>query len=216
MIDPFFVVHGGAGVTELLLIRHAQVPEASTAENHALTDLGREQAEVLASYIAPAGIEAIYASPSLRTRETAAALARLKGFDVTAVDDLRDVDNHVPPGLSFREALVQTYGEAEAEQRYRRLLDGLSFDAFGSLMESSQALRSRVVAAIDGIIAANLGGCVAIFSHGPPIAAYVSHVLGSPADFVFYPRLTSITMVLAREDRRQIQLLNAVPHFGVL
>jgi broad specificity phosphatase PhoE len=113
--------------------------------------------------------------------------------------------------------MEQRFGEAEAARRYELLVsNGLQFDVFEGLVEASQSLRARVVEAIEGIISANPGRRVAVFSHAPPIAAYVAHVMASPFDFALYPRLTSISIVLARQERRQLQLLNATPHFGVL
>jgi 2,3-bisphosphoglycerate-dependent phosphoglycerate mutase len=215
LIAPFFVMPG-SDVTEVLLIRHAQVPGGSTVEDAGLTELGLEQAEVLADYLQSLQIDGVYCSPARRAQETASRLAARQGLPVQVINDLRDVDNHVPRGVSFSDALVQEYGETEGNRRYELLRTGLNFDAFGSLMESSASLRARVVAAIEGVIAAHRGGRVAVISHGPPIASYVSHVLDSPADFVYYPRLTSISSVLAQGDRRQIQALNAMPHFGAL
>ena len=216
LIAPFFLFPG-PDVTEVLLVRHAQVPEASTAEDASLTDLGREQAEVLAEYLAATRIDAVYASPSNRARETAAAVASRCGLEVEVLDGLSDVYNNIPRGLTPREALVVVFGEAEGQRRYDEMVrGGWSLDLFGSLLESSASLRGRVAESIDRVIAGHRGQRAVVVSHAPPIAAYVGHVLGSPADFGFYPRLTSITSVLARGERRQLNLLNATPHFGAL
>jgi probable phosphoglycerate mutase len=215
LVEPFFLLPG-SGVTEVLLIRHAQVPEAATTEDDPLTETGREQAQALTTFLAPTQIDAIYASPAQRARETAEALTKGRGLEVVVIEALRDVDNHVPRGTSFREALTQRCGEAEAAERWTRLTQRLKFDAFGDLMETSTALRRRVTDAIDALIEKHAGGRIAVVSHGPPIAAYVSQVAGSEEDFIYYPRLTSITSVLARGEARQIQALNAMPHFGVL
>ena len=214
-VAPFFL-HPGPDVTEVLLIRHAQVAP-SLGDDSGLTEDGQEQAEALAAHLASTEIDAVFASPTLRAQQTAAPTARVHGLDVVVVDGLRDVENHLPPGLSLIEAMEQRFGEAEAARRYELLVsNGLQFDVFEGLVESSQSLRARVVEAIEGIISANPGRRVAVFSHAPPIAAYVAHVMASPFDFVLYPRLTSISIVLARQERRQLQLLNATPHFGVL
>lgn len=215
LVGPFFLLPG-PDVTEVLLIRHAQVPESATMEDDPLTAVGREQAEVLGEFLARTRIDAVYTSPAARAQATAAALARRAGLEITAVEDLRDVDNRLPHGLSMQEALKQAYGEAEGSERYEKLRDGLNFDVFGDLMESSGEFRGRVVAAVERLIAAHPGGRIAVVTHGPTIAAYVSHVLGSRRDFVFYPRLTSLSVVLARDAKRELLSLNETPHFGVL
>ena len=216
LIAPFFL-WPGPGVAEVLLVRHAQVPEGEMGEDASLTDLGREQAEALAAYLATLRIDAVYASPSNRARETAAAVAGRHGLGVEVSAALADLHNSMPRGATPLEALVQAFGEEEGKRRYEAMVrGGWSLDLFGSLLESSASLRGRVAAAVEGVIAKHPGGRVVVVSHGPPIAAYIGHVLGSPADFAVYPRLTSITLVLAQGDRRQILLLNATPHFGVL
>lgn len=215
LVAPFFVMPG-PDVTEVLLVRHAQVPEGSTGEDASLTEIGEEQAEVLAGFLAALSIDGVYAGPSNRARQTAAPLARRLGLDVEVIEALRDIDNDMPRGVSVIEALTERFGEADANRRYEALRGGWNMDLFGGLLESSASLRGRTVAAIDSAIAAHPGGRVVIVSHGPPIAAYVGSILNSAADFLFYPRLTSISVVLAREDRRQVQMLNATPHFGVL
>lgn len=215
LIEPFFLL-AGPGVAEVLLIRHGQVEEGSTVEDASLTETGREQAKALADFLAPTQIDAIYSSPTLRARETADVLARGRGTDVVVLEAFRDVDNHVPRGTGFEEALKERYGDVEAVERWTRLTRRLKFDAFGELMESSASIRGRVANAIDELIEKHEGGRIAVVSHGPPIAAYISHITGSEEDFIYYPRLTSITSVLARGEARQIQALNAMPHFGVL
>ncbi|HEU0073643.1 MAG TPA: histidine phosphatase family protein [Dehalococcoidia bacterium] len=216
LVEPFFL-QPGPDVAEILLVRHAHVPGAATGGDESLTGLGREQAEALAEYLGETRVDAVYASPSNRARETAEPLARRKGLEVTVLDDLRDIDNRFPHGKSVREALALKVGEDEATRRFELMRNtGWSLDLFGGLLESSASLRSRTAAAIEGALAAHPGGRIVVATHAPPIAAYVAHVLGSPADFLFYPRLTSITVVMARGERRQLQLLNATPHFCAL
>ncbi len=50
-------------------------------------------------------------------------------------------------------------------------------------------------------------------SHGPVVAGYLAHLAGTPRDFFIYPRLTSISRVLAGDATRVIDFVNAPPHF---
>ena len=216
LLAPFFV-WPGPETTEILLIRHGQIPESTTIDDASLTELGHEQAEALSEFLASPAIAAVYASPSGRAIETARAIATRHGLEVEVLEALADVDNKLPPGLTPQEALVQALGDAEGNRRYEAMVSGgWSLDLFGGLLESSASLRERVAGAIDGVVRSHPGARVAVVSHAPPIAAYVAHILGSPSDFPFYPRLTGITSLLAREERRQLVLLNGAPHFGVL
>src|SRR3954449_4252924 len=69
----------------LLLIRHGQTPanvrgELDTAApGPALTELGREQAAAVPEALASERIDGIYASRLVRTQQTAAPLARVRG-----------------------------------------------------------------------------------------------------------------------------------------
>jgi broad specificity phosphatase PhoE len=216
LVAPFFLLPG-PDVTEVLLIRHAQVPESSTVTDIALTELGQEQADVLASYLAPAPVAAVYSSPAGRAQATADAIAAQHGLAVKVLDGLRDIDNRLPEGVTPQQALEQAYGEAEGKRRFEEMVrGGWSMDLFGDLLESSDSLRGRISAAIDEIVSRHPAARVVAVTHGPPIAAFVGQAMQSPADFAFYPRLTSITTVLARGDRRQVHSVNAMPHFGVL
>jgi probable phosphoglycerate mutase len=216
LVAPFFL-WPGPDVTEILLVRHAQVSEGPIGADPSLTDLGREQAEALAAYLATMRIDGVYASPSNRARETAAAVAGRHGLGVEVIAALDDLHNSMPRGATPLEALVQAFGEEEGNRRYEAMVrGGWSLDLFGGLLESSASLRGRVIAAVDAVVASHPGERAVVVSHGPPIAAYAGHVLGSPADFAYYPRLTSITLVLAKGDRRQTHVLNATPHFGCL
>jgi broad specificity phosphatase PhoE len=217
LVAPFFLLPG-PDVTEVLLIRHAQIPEGTLGGETALTDVGREQAQTLAAYLESPPLAAVYSSPADRARATAEIVAAPQGLEVGVLEGVRDVDSNLPHGLEPREALVQTYGEAEGARRYDAMVNGgWSFDLFGGeLLEGSASLRSRVAAAVDEVVSRHPGQRVVVVTHGPSIAAYVGQIMQSPADFAFYPRLTSITSVLAQGERRQVHLLNAMPHFGVL
>ncbi|MFM8827194.1 MAG: histidine phosphatase family protein, partial [Actinomycetota bacterium] len=75
--------HAPAGATLLLLVRHGQTPTTGKllpgrAPGLHLADGGREQAERVAARIAELPrVDAVYASPLERTRETAAPIGRV-------------------------------------------------------------------------------------------------------------------------------------------
>jgi len=81
----------------LLLIRHGQTPHNITGAldtarpGAGLTPLGQAQAQAIPA--APAGedVAAIYASPLVRTRLTAAPLAAARGLDVQVCEGLEEI-----------------------------------------------------------------------------------------------------------------------------
>lgn len=64
-----------------------------------LTELGREQSEVAAEYLQNEGIDAIYASPFLRTQETAEVVARRLGVPVIIDPRIAELDELSEDGL---------------------------------------------------------------------------------------------------------------------
>ena len=123
-----FLRQGEEGATEILLVRHAHYEpggDSSLAGDWPLTDVGRQQAEVLGSFLAAKEIHAVYSSPALRTRETAEAIATHHRLKVTIDEELREFKSYVPQGKTLREVL----GEA-ARERFRDEAESLaSLDA---------------------------------------------------------------------------------------
>ncbi len=218
-VDPragltnLFFVSPGEGVTDLLLIRHAQIEATMLADDLHLTDLGREQAEVLAHHLSHGKLDAIYASPTARAQETAEPMARIHTLAVEVVDDLRDIAQLRPFDKPFPELLAEVFGAEQGPKVLDRMRTEMRFDAMVPLVESSASFRSRVSGAIEGIIERHPSGRVAVVTHGPVIMSYIASVLESPLDFPMNPKLTSITRILAKDGRRTLDYANATPHF---
>jgi probable phosphoglycerate mutase len=212
-LTSLFFLTPGPGVTDLLLIRHAQIESTLLGGDFHLTALGLEQAEMLASYLAKTDLSGLYISPTIRARETAEPLARGHGLTVEAVSDLRDVDTFKPFNKPLPEMLADEYGPDEGRRVFERMRTEMTFGGMAGFMEPGAAFRVRITAAIDAIIARHAGECVAIVTHGPVIMSYVAEIVGSPRDLPFNPRLTSITRVLAQDGRRTLDYANATPHF---
>lgn len=72
----------GPAVTTIFVVRHAE--RASTTDSDSpLNDVGRERARALADALGAAGVDAIYTSQFVRTRDTAAPLAERLGMEIT-------------------------------------------------------------------------------------------------------------------------------------
>jgi probable phosphoglycerate mutase len=210
-----FFLSPGEGVTELFLIRHAQIGLSDDmGANEHLTDLGREQADVLATYLSSRyRFDAVYASPTLRAQETAAPLAASQSVEVQLVEDLADVKQLRPLDRPLPELVNEVAGEDGFEAFIGRMRREMTFDAFAPFVESSADFRSRVQGAVNAIIDAHPGRRVAVVTHSPVIACYLSILVGTQRDFILNPKLTSITRVFARGNERTIDFANATPHF---
>ncbi len=99
--------------TTLVLLRHGETPltplkrfSGSTGSDPGLSEKGRWQAERAADSLAARGtVQAVVASPMLRTRQTAEATARRLGLEVRIEEDLRELDFGDWEGLTFAEVM---------------------------------------------------------------------------------------------------------------
>jgi len=197
--------------SRLYLVRHAQSAAARDEwqPDPPITALGQEQARLVGERLARDGIDAIYSSPLRRAAETARAIAQASALPITTVEDLREVE--VGPAEEDADSL----SPEERETIRRRLAEKPSWDALpGS--EGSGPFRTRIAAAIEGIVHASRGKRVAVVTHGGVIQTYVSLILGLEGDVYFYPFNTSITSIRALDQRRVLWRLNDVAHLNAM
>jgi probable phosphoglycerate mutase len=213
VFDQAFLT-GIEGVTELLLIRHAQ--QAISAEMTAgelidppLSDHGRLQARLVGEALSTTKLDAIYTSPLRRARETADAIVEHHQLEAIVVDDLREVEifRDAPQDKTIRDFMSRDLLEAVRG----RMLRERSWDIY-PYSEPSADFRRRVINAIESIIVRSESQRVAIVCHGGVINAYTSHIIGSPYDMFFRPAHTSLNIVAAGQGRRVIHLLNDTHH----
>ncbi len=213
MFDEAFLT-GVDGVTEVLLIRHAQQDVNAGAApsdwvDPPLTAQGRQQAQLLGAALSRTHLDAVFASPLKRARETAEAVARQHRLSVQVIDDLREVElfREMPPG----KALADVLGDDVIGAMRLRMLTEKNWDVF-PMSESSHEFRKRVINAVEAAIARNAGQRIAIVCHGGVINAYAGHIIGSRYDMFFRPAHTSVSIVAAGGERRILRLLNDTHH----
>ena len=165
--------------TLVLFVRHGQTPTTgSTLPGRApglhLADSGRTQADVAATRLSLLKrIDAVYASPLERTRETAAPIARARKLAVRIDRGLLECDFGDWTGRKLNE--LRKLPEWNAVQRYPsgfRFPDGESFTE----------MQTRMVTAVDRLVTRHSGGVVVAVSHADPIKAAVAHAMGVHLD----------------------------------
>ena len=165
--------------TLVLFVRHGQTPTTGKvlpgrARGLHLDDTGRSQAAAVAERLASLpSVDAIYASPLERTRQTAAPIAAARGLKVRTERGLLEADIGDWTGLELK--AVRRLPEWKVVQRYP---SGFRFPGGESFVE----MQSRVVATVDRIRAAHPGQTVVAVSHADPIKAAVGHALGAHLD----------------------------------
>jgi len=164
-------------MTQIVLIRHGQT--VWNRENRfrgqadvELDEVGLQQAEATGRYVAARWpVTAVYASPLSRTMRTAEAVARAQGLTVQPLDGLLDISFGAWQGQRAAEVaqhspdLLRAWEEAPHTVRFP-----------GG--ESLADVRSRVVAALDEVVARHPGQAAALVSHTVVNRVLLCAVLG--------------------------------------
>ncbi len=165
--------------TTVLFVRHGQTPTTGSvlpgrAKGLHLADKGREQADAVAERLrALAKVDAIYASPLERTRETAAPIAKARALRVVSDKGLLECDFGDWTGRPLKE--LMKLPEWSTVQRYP---SGFRFPNGESFAE----MQTRITGAVAAITVRHPGGTVVVVSHADPIKAAVAAALGTHLD----------------------------------
>lgn len=157
--------------TTIYLVRHAQASGNvdKTFQGHsdnALTQAGYTQLDRLAERFKTVEFDAIYASPLLRTRETAGAANRYHGLELHLDSGLLEINGGDFEGISWDD-IPNLYPE---QQRAWNEAPHL-FCAPGG--ESMAQVYHRVSETIDRIARENAGKTIVVVSHGCAIRNYL-------------------------------------------
>jgi probable phosphoglycerate mutase len=165
--------------TLVLLVRHGQTPTTGQslpgrAPGLHLADTGIAQAQRAADRIAELPtVDAIYASPLERARETAAPIAKARGMKVQIHKGLLECDFGDWTGAELKALMkLPEWNTVQRAPSTFRFPNGESFTE----------MQNRIVGALDAIRAAHPGGVVVCVSHADPIKAAVAHAVGTHLD----------------------------------
>jgi probable phosphoglycerate mutase len=191
---------------ELLMIRHALPLRVEGVPGRpadpALSEGGRMQAERLARWLAREHLDAIYASPLKRARETAEPLAAARELAVALEPGIAEFDRDAESYVPLEEL------KAESWARWKELVDGGMYAAL-----DLGAFRQTVVEAVERIVAAHPRQRVAVVCHGGVINAWAASVLGIERAIFFEPGYTSVHRFLAASSgERSVVSLNELAH----
>lgn len=165
--------------TTVLLVRHGQTATTGKvlpgrAPGLHLAEAGLAQADAVAERIGGLKqVDAVYASPLERARETAAPIGRARGLKVNVERGLTECDFGEWTGGELKEL-----AKAPEWQTVQRFPSGFRFPGGESFAE----MQIRIVSALERLRAAHPGGVVVAVSHADPIKAAVAHALGTHLD----------------------------------
>jgi probable phosphoglycerate mutase len=165
--------------TLVLLVRHGQTPTTGKllpgrAPGLHLAEAGQQQAARAAERIAAlAKVDAIYASPLERARETAAPIAAARGMKVQIDKGLLECDFGDWTGAELKNLMkLPEWSTVQRAPSTFRFPNGESFTE----------MQTRIVSAIDRLRAKHAGGTIVLVSHADPIKAAVAHAMGTHID----------------------------------
>ena len=193
-------------MTKILLIRHGDteyVDEALAGRiDSPLNAEGIEQSLRIAEVLKHLPIQAVYASPLIRTQQTAEPLAKLLNLEIKVTDALNQVHFGDWQGLSFDELVQDPDWQLFRENLALAKIPG---------GEDGFIVRSRVSTAILELIAKHQqNAIIAIFSHGSIIRHTVSHFIGLPLENLNKIRIApaSISTLSLKENHGVLLHLN--------
>lgn len=165
--------------TLVLLVRHGQTATTGKvlpgrAAGLHLADTGKEQAQRAADRIGFLGrVDAVYASPLERTRETAAPIARARGLRTRTAKGLLECD--------FGEWTGKRLADLRRKPEWRTVQSQPSGFRFPG-GESFAEMQQRIWNELERLVAAHRGGTVVAVSHADPIKAAVAMATGVHLD----------------------------------
>src|SRR3954451_15547226 len=165
--------------TVVLLVRHGETPTTGKllpgrAPGLHLSEVGEAQAAAVGERLAKLKkIDAIYASPLERTKETAGFIAKAVGMKVKLDKGLLEADIGDWTGQELK--VVAKTPEWKIVHSYP---SGFRFPGGESFVE----MQSRTVAAIERLRKAHPGQTIVAVSHADTIKAAVAHALGTHLD----------------------------------
>jgi broad specificity phosphatase PhoE/ribonuclease HI len=201
--------------TTLILLRHGATPltaekRFSGAGDPELAASGRAQAAAAARLLAQrGGIDVILSSPSLRTRQTAQAVADALGLAVVIEEDFRETDFGLWDGYSFAEVRERWPAELSA------WLASTAVAPPGG--ESFDVVAKRVHAAAERTVARYPRRNVLVVSHVTPIKTLVREAVGAPPEALFSMELSAAALSAVTyygDGRSSLRLFNETSHLS--
>jgi broad specificity phosphatase PhoE len=138
-----------------------------------LTPRGRERLREVAAWIAHARIEAAYASPFVRARDTAEIVAEPHGLAIGSLPALRELPLYAPTGGTLRDVATRyltLMRDVETRPLHEVALDGPL--TLGATLDAA-------FAALDEVIE-RASGTVLVVAHGGLNRFLLAHWLGMP------------------------------------
>jgi probable phosphomutase (TIGR03848 family) len=164
--------------TRLVLVRHAVTEHTGPLLSGRmpgidLSDKGVGQADATAQRLAKLPVAAVYASPIERTTQTAKQIAAHHGLDVISLPGVIEADYGDWTGGKIAElAKTDEWKVVQVAPSRAKFPNG----------ETIREMQSRMIAALDDVVARHPNETVVVVSHADPIKSAIAHYSGMHLD----------------------------------
>lgn len=164
--------------TRLVLVRHAVTAQTGPLLSGRLpgidlSETGIEQARAVGERLAVLPVRAVYSSPIERTRQTAEHIAGHHGLAVQDLPGVMEADYGEWTGGEIKAlATTELWKTVQLAPSRARFPGG----------ESIAEMQSRMVIALEQVVARHPGDLVVVVSHADPIKAAIAHFAGVHLD----------------------------------
>jgi probable phosphoglycerate mutase len=172
----YFVRHGETILTPMRKF------SGTGALDPELMQEGLDQADLVAEECAKLSADVLIASPLKRTRQTAEAIARSTGLEITFDEAWFELSFGSWDGKSIEEV------QAEEPDEYQAWLNSSSFAPPGG--ESYDDASVRIEEALERLVAEHPGKKIIVVTHNGIIKTAAKIALGGPSDAVFHMDVT--------------------------
>ncbi len=204
------------GATWIYLVRHgatenneAHPPRIQGRKSDPpLSATGQAQAAALGRLLASAPLAAVYSSPLLRARQTAAPLAAALGLSVNEVPELTECDVGQWEGRTWEDVAA---GDGDA---YRRFREDPAVHPYRGGENLAQVL-DRVAPAMRELIGRHPGQSLAVVAHNIVNRVWLAELLDVPLSRcrdVLVQHNGGVSVIEARPARAKVLVLNASFH----
>lgn len=187
---------------ELIVIRHGLPLRVEGVEGGADPDLdaiGHEQAAAMAGWMKDEHLDAIYASPMARARQTSAPLEETFELAATVEPRIKEFD------AEHSDYIPMEHIRADKAQWKKFLAEQIERDL--------PEFAATVMAGVDDIVARHRGQRVAMVCHGGVINVVAARLTGQRDRMFFNPYYTSINrFMFASSGESSIVSLNDTGH----
>ena len=189
----------------IIFLRHAQAENnakrilAGRTEGVHLTKTGIEQAELIAKYLKPLDISAIYSSPIERASHTAEIVAKNNSLDHNLDDRLTEIDMGKFTRMNYDDMFAK-YGNI-----FLKFYENDPVIAEHEV-ETFPQVQSRILDMVNHIVEKHKNENVILVTHMDPIKSMLSTVMGLKPKTLFELIIANASLTIIKEQDKNFSL----------